>query len=49
MKIRLVRAELTDRESDRWIERQIDMTKVIFVFRNFVNVPKTVGQQYKLG
>ena len=43
MKIRLVGAELTDRGSHRWIKRQIDMTKLIVAFRNFINVPKIVG------
>jgi len=49
MKIRLVGAKLRDRQSDRWTERQIDMTKLIFVFRNFDNVHKIVGQKYKVG
>jgi hypothetical protein len=49
MKIRLVGGtELADRESNGWIERQIDMAELIVGFRNFIKVPKIVGQQYKV-
>ena len=47
MKIRLVGAELfhadlrTDRQTDRWTNRQRDMTKLIVAFRNFANAPKS--------
>jgi hypothetical protein len=31
----------TDRQTDLQAGRQTDMTKLIFTFRNFENVPKT--------
>jgi hypothetical protein len=46
MKIRLVGAELlhaegwTDERTDRQTIRQTDVTKLVDVFRNFVNAPK---------
>jgi hypothetical protein len=42
MKIHLVGAELfyADRQPDRHIGGQTDMTKLIVTFRNFVNIPK---------
>jgi len=32
---------LTDKQqTDRWTDRQTDMTKLMVAFRNFVNAPK---------
>jgi len=44
MKIRPVGAELfhADRWTDGWTDGQIDMTKLIVAFRNFVNAPTNV-------